>query len=122
MSMQLGEATIGQGASGAEVKQIQQILAGQGYAVGAVDGIYGPQTQAAVQAFQKSKGLIPDGIVGPLTWSALQVVPVQPSAQPAPVPVQASSFSFGSLLSGGIPLMAIGAVVLFSFMGKKARR
>jgi hypothetical protein len=37
----------------------------------AVDGIFGPLTEAAVKAFQKSHLVPADGIVGPLTWSKL---------------------------------------------------
>ena len=32
---------------------------------------FGEETEAAVKLFQESKGLKPDGIVGPLTWAAL---------------------------------------------------
>ena len=35
------------------------------------DGIFGPNTKAAVQRFQRSKGLSADGIVGRQTWKAL---------------------------------------------------
>lgn len=37
------------------------------------DGIFGKVTEDAVKAFQKSKGLAADGIVGVKTWAALGV-------------------------------------------------
>ncbi|MCU0726576.1 MAG: peptidoglycan-binding protein [Planctomycetes bacterium] len=36
-----------------------------------VDGVFGPNTKAAVMAFQKAAGLTPDGIAGPKVWKAL---------------------------------------------------
>jgi Putative peptidoglycan binding domain len=127
--MHLGEAQLSTGSSGDEVKKIQQILQGQGYNVGPVDGLYGPQTQAAVQAFQKTKGLVPDGIVGPLTWSALQGAPLSPSPLPAaPVPRQMVTGVDRalSLFAGLSPMMlagiGIGAMLIFSKPGKKRRR
>ena len=35
------------------------------------DGDFGPKTKLAVVAFQKRKGLHPDGIVGRGTWATL---------------------------------------------------
>ena len=46
---------------------LQQALGGV-----AVDGIFGPATEAAVKQFQERNGLTVDGIVGPQTWSALR--------------------------------------------------
>lgn len=37
----------------------------------AFDGIYGPLTTSAVQAYQRAHGLTADGIVGPQTWQSL---------------------------------------------------
>lgn len=53
------------------LRDVQQGLATLGYTV-AVDGIMGPQTQAAIKAFQKANPpLSVDGIAGPLTKSTL---------------------------------------------------
>lgn len=52
------------------VRTLQWLLRARGHSV-AVDGIFGPLTDAAVRAFQRQKGLVVDGIVGPYTWAAL---------------------------------------------------
>jgi peptidoglycan hydrolase-like protein with peptidoglycan-binding domain len=36
-----------------------------------IDEVFGPLTEAAVKVFQKVRGLVVDGIVGPVTWSKL---------------------------------------------------
>ncbi|AWN35770.1 TIGR02594 family protein [Methylobacterium radiodurans] len=57
-----------------DVAEIQRALIARGYDLGAAgaDGDAGPKTIAAVMAFQRSAGLVPDGIAGPLTQKALQ--------------------------------------------------
>jgi peptidoglycan L-alanyl-D-glutamate endopeptidase CwlK len=59
------------GARGDRVKALQQMLKNKGFDPGAIDGDFGNGTEAAVIAFQKSEGLLPDGIVGSKTLSAL---------------------------------------------------
>src|SRR4051812_2752381 len=54
------------------VPTLQYLLRARGHDV-RVDGAFGPQTDAAVRAFQESKGLGVTGIVGPETWMALVV-------------------------------------------------
>lgn len=57
--------------TGNDVKWLQYALNREGYNCGAVDGIFGSNTQKQVKAFQKAKGLDVDGIVGPKTREAL---------------------------------------------------
>ena len=61
------------GASGATVTEIQRRLKAWGYYSGAVDGIYGSRTEAAVRWFQRKNGLSADGQVGDLTLAALGI-------------------------------------------------
>ena len=64
---------------GPDVLAVQERLAQLGYDPGPLDGIYGPQTEAAVRAFQSDHGLTVDGIVGPQTYRALGIaLPPQP--------------------------------------------
>ena len=53
------------------VKLLQRELVRAGHNPGPVDGIRGPKTTAAVEAFQAAHQLTPDGIDGPRTWAAL---------------------------------------------------
>lgn len=68
---------LSEGMTGTPVRVLQYLLA----VVGAyypevpylsnIDGVFGPQTRDAVIAFQRLRGLTPDGIVGRETWNAL---------------------------------------------------
>ena len=60
-------------AATADIKTVQSKLKQWGYYTGAVDGINGPKTKAAVKAFQKKYGLTQDGIVGPLTAAKMGI-------------------------------------------------
>ena len=46
------------------------------------DGDFGAKTDAALKRFQQQSGLVPDGIVGPKTWTALGIK--QHASKPAP--------------------------------------
>ena len=66
-------ATYRQGSTGSVVKTIQQKLKNWGYYGGAVDGVYGAKSKAAVVSFQKKNGLTADGVVGAKTLKALGI-------------------------------------------------
>lgn len=70
---QVAIATSKFGSSGEEVRQIQQKLKNWGYYNGAVDGVYGSKTVAAVKKFQQKNGLTADGIAGQKTLQALGI-------------------------------------------------
>ncbi len=59
------------GATGDIVAQIQTRLKNWGYYFGAVDGVYGSQTEKAVRWFQQKNGLSADGQAGDQTLAAL---------------------------------------------------
>jgi peptidoglycan L-alanyl-D-glutamate endopeptidase CwlK len=78
-------STLQEGASGAEVTTLQQQLKVRGFPPGAIDGIFGPGTEAAVLAFQKSEGLAANGMVDSQTAAALSAatpVSVPPPGMP----------------------------------------
>ena len=77
------------------VRTLQHLLRARGQAV-RVDGVFGPETEAAVRAFQTGKGLSVDGIVGPRTWAALIVTVRQGSSGDAVRGVQ-EEFQFRNL-------------------------
>jgi peptidoglycan hydrolase-like protein with peptidoglycan-binding domain len=56
---------------GIHVEELQRALAASDFDPGVVDGVYGPDTAAAVVAYQKARALPADGIVGPETWKTL---------------------------------------------------
>lgn len=62
------------GSRGPDVAMLQRILYSIGYNPGPIDGIFGPLTRQAVIHFQLDNGLVPDGIVGPQTYAALDMV------------------------------------------------
>lgn len=57
--------------TGSDVSELQERLKELGLYTGAVDGVYGPRTQAAVREFQSRSGLAPTGIVDEAVWAHL---------------------------------------------------
>lgn len=63
------------GMSGADVRRYQSQMHHRGWDI-AVDGDFGPKTQAMTKAFQRQVKLTADGEVGPNTWKAAFTAPI----------------------------------------------
>ncbi len=65
------DSSLGLGASGSPIQELQQILTKLGYYNGSITGYFGPLTQAAVIQFQKANSVLQSGYVGDLTRAKL---------------------------------------------------
>jgi putative chitinase len=111
------------GSNGPNVSTLQDKLRERGFNPGATDGDFGPGTQAAVMAFQRSEGLLADGVVGPRTAAALGLPnpPEIPSVVPG-VTVQIVSQMFPNTLVRNIQQnlpAVLQALVAPQLTGKK---
>jgi peptidoglycan hydrolase-like protein with peptidoglycan-binding domain len=86
------------GAKGEQVKAAQQALKDKGHDPGAIDGVMGPKTQAAVRNFQSKEGLKASGRLDTETMAKLGVAKGA-SAAPSTAP-SASPPSGGSATPG----------------------
>lgn len=59
------------GARSSSVLFLQRLLLSFLYPITSLDGVFGPETERAVRAFQQENGLGVDGVVGRNTWNAL---------------------------------------------------
>jgi hypothetical protein len=79
-------ADVDRGDKGQDVIEVQYQLRALGYSL-SVDGTFGAQTDRAVRSWQRSNGLIVDGIVGPATSASLaKAVRVSPPPSQPTVP------------------------------------
>jgi peptidoglycan hydrolase-like protein with peptidoglycan-binding domain len=96
-----GQPTISEGATGDVVRRLQRALRRTPDLSLQIDGVFGPQTKAAVEEFQKGANLAVDGIVGPHTWAAL------PDGGPMPTLQEGSSGqivrNLQTILTNGAP-------------------
>ena len=93
--------------SSASVRSTGSSVAALQSALGvAADGVYGPQTRAAVRRFQRSRGLAADGIAGPVTLAALGLSGRTTSSGGGSAPSGSSSSTLAKIAaceSGGNP-------------------
>lgn len=106
-------ATLRNGSSGAEVKELQQALARAGFDPGTLDGAFGPKTERAVKAFQRANGLEADGVVGKKTRAALAGGVVAPPVNPPP-----STGTPGDVTTSRSKTATIGSTPTYSVSGK----
>ena len=66
-------AVLQENSKGPEVEALQKALIAQGYYVGAVDGVFGMRTVAAVLYFQSVNNLKIDAVAGPQTLELLGI-------------------------------------------------
>ncbi|MEW6734458.1 MAG: SafA/ExsA family spore coat assembly protein [Acidobacteriota bacterium] len=59
-----------EGSRGSAVRQLQDALRAKGFNPGPSDGVFGSRTEAALKAFQSSRGIPADGVYGPQTRAA----------------------------------------------------
>lgn len=71
----MAHQTIREGSTGADVTAWQTLLVAAGAKL-IPDGAFGPATKQATVDWQRSKGLVADGVVGPVSWSTAEGVPI----------------------------------------------
>jgi murein DD-endopeptidase MepM/ murein hydrolase activator NlpD len=83
----LGSRPLTVGARGWDVAGLQFLLGRAGFPSGAMDGVLGPRTGAALRRFQSWAGLAVDGVAGRVTLARLRrPPPVSPLVFALPVP------------------------------------
>ncbi len=92
------------GSSGAQVVDLQRALSARGIYRHNVDGSFGPKTEAALMAFQRSVGLPSNGVAGPETWTALR----SPSPNVPPVVGPQPAGPSGALIPPNSKVLLVG--------------
>ena len=69
--LKLLHPTLRMGDSGKAVELLQGLLNKKAKSALKIDGQFGSGTKSAIVAFQKSSGIVADGVVGKYTWEAL---------------------------------------------------
>ena len=101
--------TLREGSSGEDVVRLQRELTNRGFRAGALDGRFGPGTEAALLAFQKSEGLLADGVAGAKTLAALGFEALPPLGDLTLITVDFASKLFPTtpldMLKSNLPLV-----------------
>ncbi len=75
--------TLRRGDRGREVVDLQTRLHSLGFDLGdrGIDGVFRPETEIAVKAFQREAGVLADGLVGPVTWREIVEAGYRPGSR-----------------------------------------
>ncbi|WP_324669478.1 LysM peptidoglycan-binding domain-containing protein [Geochorda subterranea] len=63
-----------EGMWGDDVRELQELLREIGFSTINPNGVFGPETTAAVRRLQQAVGLAADGVVGPQTWAVVEAL------------------------------------------------
>ncbi len=111
------------GSKGPEVARLQRLLNQkvQPSPNLVVDGDFGNRTDAAVRAFQRSRGLTVDGVVGPRTWAALEASTPGGGSSSGTSGGGAPSSGTGNWPTSGLPAVKGAAKLAMSDFERAAR-
>jgi peptidoglycan hydrolase-like protein with peptidoglycan-binding domain len=87
--------------SNKDVEALQQLLAKRGFYNGAIDGVKGARTNAAIATAQKAYGLATDGVAGAQTIAALQT-DARTSVLPKPAASNQAATTVTAANDGGV--------------------
>jgi len=112
---------------GDDVKELQTALNAKGFSVGVADGIFGKATDVAVKAFQAANKLTADGIVGALTWAAIdheapatpEPTPYAPPTTPTPMYRVRKSWDDAITQAGAFKELAGATILADALVGYK---
>ncbi len=104
-------ANVQRGDRGPTVAKLQQLLADAGFDPlprgGGGKGIFGPRTDKQVRAYQASRKLTVDGLVGNQTWTALLNDQPKVTDRDTPIPPNASRPRVGTMIEPGMTGVAV---------------
>mgnify|MGYP002885652497 FL=1 len=98
---------------GEDIAELQRSLGALGFNPGKVDGIFGPDTQEAVELFQRNSGLVVDAIYGPNCMTALKRLGERVEQGSVAV-VQEKEKIISKMRSHDLPSIALGHLGGFS--------
>jgi peptidoglycan hydrolase-like protein with peptidoglycan-binding domain len=109
--------TLKEGSKGPEVIKLKQTLKKLNF-YGAIDDIFDLEAKDAVIRFQNDRGLVPDGIVGPKTWSKLNEIADKWRRMTETEEIK----EIKSLINSLMGVAALNQVALEGFIGHKSTR